>query len=150
VSRGHTMSKFTLPDPAVGGGKELSLDEILAKGREAAAATGQIITGDKPPAPQPPKPVPESAKELSDPAAQEPARSSKQVSEENSAPGPKKMGRPPRPKPDQKREKWGVQMRTDFILGVRRIALDRRMSPFDVLEEAVGAYLQNSSTKRES
>ncbi|QRM32764.1 hypothetical protein [Microvirga sp. VF16] len=144
------MSKFTLPDPALGGGKELSLDEILAKGREAAAATGQIITGDKPAAPQPPKPEPESVTAPSAPASPEPVRSSKPAGEETSASGPKKMGRPPRPKPDQKREKWGIQMRTDFVLGVRRIALDRRVSPFDVLEEAVGAYLQNRSTKRES
>ncbi|EIM30291.1 hypothetical protein [Microvirga lotononidis] len=144
------MSKFMLPDPALGGGKELSLDEILARGREAAAATGQIITGDKPPAPQLSTLAPEPVKAPSAPVPPEPVRSSKAAGAETSAPGPKKMGRPPRPKPDEKREKWGVQLRTDFILGVRRIALDRRVSPFDVLEEAVGAYLQNRSTKRES
>lgn len=144
------MSKFTLPDPAIGGGKELSLDEILAKGREAAAATGQIITGDKSPAPQLSRPEPEPVKAPSAPVPSEPVRSSKSAGEDVSAPGPKKMGRPPRPKPDQKREKWGVQMRTDFVLGVRRIALDRRISPFDVLEEAVGAYLQTRSPKRDT
>src|ERR671939_372373 len=39
---------------------ELSLDEILAKGREAAAAEGLIITGDTPPPVEQPTPEPQA------------------------------------------------------------------------------------------
>src|SRR5215211_1641851 len=46
---------------------ELSLDEVLAKGREAAAAEGLIITGDTPP------PVEQLAPEPEAPPAAAPA-----------------------------------------------------------------------------
>jgi len=54
----------------------------------------------------------------------------------------KPAGRPPLEQ-NRDREKWGVQMQPELILNVRKLALDRRCSPYDILEEAVSAYFRN-------
>jgi hypothetical protein len=54
----------------------------------------------------------------------------------------RKTGRPPLEQ-NQEREKWQVQMRPDLIKNVRILAITEDRSPFDVIEDAVSAYLRD-------
>jgi hypothetical protein len=58
----------------------------------------------------------------------------------------RKTGRPPLEQ-NQARENWGVQMNPDLILKVRMRALERRCSPYDVLEEAVSTYFETPAKR---
>jgi len=145
------LPKFTRPKRP-----ELSVDEMLAKGREAAAATGQIITGDV----LPPPPVDQPASEPEAPAAAAlspavgDATTSSPKTEPNPA-APEPSGRRPRRakatariREDHERVLWQAQVRPDFLLQIRTLALHRDVSPYDVLEDALGAYLRDNSNKR--
>jgi hypothetical protein len=62
--------------------------------------------------------------------------------------GSKRTGRPPQTRTDGiEREKWGAMIRSDLLLELRKLALDRRVSPYVVLDEAVSAYLRDQSKR---
>src|SRR5829696_8543745 len=98
---------------------ELSLDEVLAKGREAAAAEGLIITGDTPPPPPVEQPAPEPDRVALGPAPEP----------ELPAPAPAAPAAAPRPsrqparskakaKADDKpeRQRWGTEINPALLL----------------------------------
>jgi hypothetical protein len=61
----------------------------------------------------------------------------------------KRTGRPPQtPTGGIEREKWGAMIRSDLLLELRKLALDRRVSPYAVLDDAVEAYLQKTAATR--
>jgi hypothetical protein len=140
-----TFTKKTRPS--------LSVDEILAKGREAAAATGQIITGDTPPPPPVPLPAPELAAPPA--AAAEPVEQEQQepvaspVANAGGATGKTKRRKTTaRIGDDKGRVVWQSQIRPDFLLHIRTLALHRNVSPYDVLDDALAAYLRDHAPKR--
>lgn len=62
---------------------------------------------------------------------------------------------PPAPEPEApgaaaaERVRWGTVVRPDLLLGVRRLALERGASPFDVLEDALTTYLHDAAKRKE-
>ncbi len=60
----------------------------------------------------------------------------------------KSPGRPPLVQ-NQDREGWQIQMRPDLILNLRKLALERRCSPYDVLGEAVEYFLRDQTKRRQ-
>ncbi|QRM32765.1 hypothetical protein [Microvirga sp. VF16] len=58
----------------------------------------------------------------------------------------KRPGRPPLD--DVKRERWGAMIRPDLLLGLRKLALDRGVSPYVLLDDAVEALLKKAATAR--
>jgi hypothetical protein len=150
------MAEMPLPTFTKKTRPSLSVDEILAKGREAAAATGQIITGDTPP----PPPVPLPALELAAPPAA-PAPATEPVEQEQQEPVASPVantggatGKAKRRKTtarigdDKGRVVWQSQIRPDFLLHIRTLALHRNVSPYDVLDDALAAYLRDHAPKR--
>jgi hypothetical protein len=142
------MAELPLPTFKKTPRPSLSVDEILAKGREAAAATGQIITGDTPP------PVPLPAPELAAPpaAAAEPVQQEPVASPFANAGGAtgktKRRKTTARIGDDKGRVVWQSQIRPDFLLHIRTLALHRNVSPYDVLDDALAAYLRDHAAKR--
>jgi|UPI0004B4F362 hypothetical protein len=45
----------------------------------------------------------------------------------------------------QEREAWQIQIRPEFRREVRKLAIDRDVSAYDILDEAVSAYLRNQA-----
>jgi hypothetical protein len=58
----------------------------------------------------------------------------------------KRPGRPPAD--DVERERWGAMIRPDLLLGLRKLALDRGVSPYAVLDDAVEALLNKVASSR--
>jgi hypothetical protein len=58
----------------------------------------------------------------------------------------KRPGRPPID--DVERERWGAMIRPDLLLGLRKLALDRRVSPYALLDDAVEALLKKEALAR--
>jgi hypothetical protein len=126
---------------------ELSLDEILAKGREAAAAEGLIITGDTPPPVAQPAPEPEAP--IAAAPAVNPGAKPELPKAEASKPqrtGDAKTGR--KAAPQKERVRWETLVRPDLLLQTRTLALQRSISPYDVLEDALSAYVRDALSKR--
>ncbi|MPR09744.1 hypothetical protein [Microvirga tunisiensis] len=146
------MAELPLPTFKKTPRPSLSVDEILAKGREAAAATGQIITGDTPhpvehPAPEraaPPSPLPTGPVEQE---RQEPVASPAANTGASSGRRPKRSKPTARIGDDKGRVVWQTQIRPDFLLQVRTLALHRNVSPYDVLDDALTAYLRDHAAK---
>jgi hypothetical protein len=145
------MAELPLPTFTKKTRPSLSVDEILAKGREAAAATGQIITGDTPP----PAPLPAPAPAAPPAAAAEPVEQEQQepvappVTTAGGATGKTKRRKTTaRIGDDKGRVVWQSQIRPDFLLHIRTLALHRNVSPYDVLDDALAAYLRDQAAKR--
>ncbi|EIM30290.1 hypothetical protein MicloDRAFT_00010950 [Microvirga lotononidis] len=49
---------------------------------------------------------------------------------------------------DVERERWGAMIRPDLLLGLRKLALDRGVSPYAVLDYAVEAVLRKATSAR--
>jgi hypothetical protein len=127
---------------------ELSLEEILAKGREAAAAEGLIITGDTPPPPPEAQPAPEPQ---APPAVSGPPAPAASVTPEAAA-QPRRSGRAQerqsKPKSnDADRRRWDARVNPRLWVEVRKVALDRDQSPNDALEEALRDYVSKYKSK---
>jgi hypothetical protein len=45
------------------------------------------------------------------------------------------------------RQRWGTEINPALLLGLRKLALERGASPYDVLEDAVSAYLRDQSKR---
>jgi hypothetical protein len=58
----------------------------------------------------------------------------------------KRPGRPP--VDDVERERWGAMIRPDLLLSLRKLALDRGVSPYAVPDDAVAALLKKSASAR--
>lgn len=147
------MAELPLPTFTKKTRPSLSVDEILAKGREAAAATGQIITGDTPPPPPVPLPAPEPAAPpaaAAEPVAQEQQEPvARPVTTAGGATGKSKRRKTTaRIGDDKGRVVWQSQIRPDFLLHIRTLALHRNVSPYDVLDDALAAYLRDHAAKR--
>lgn len=63
-----------------------------------------------------------------------------------SAPVVRKLSRPPL-EHSLERERWDVQMRPDLVKELRLLGITRDCSPYDVLEDAVAAYLRDHSKR---
>jgi outer membrane biosynthesis protein TonB len=126
---------------------ELSVDEMLAKGREAAAAEGLIITGDTPPPPPVEQPAPEPDRAALGPAPEPeppaPAPAAPATSRPSRQPAKSKAKAGDKPE----RQRWGTEISPALLLGLRKLALERNVSPYDVLEDAVSAYLRDQSKR---
>jgi hypothetical protein len=60
-----------------------------------------------------------------------------------------KAKRPGRPRVDDvERERWGAMIRPNLLLGLRKLALDRGVSPYAVLDDAVEALLKKAASAR--
>jgi hypothetical protein len=147
------MAEIPLPTFKKTQRPSLSVDEILAKGREAATAEGLIITGDVPPPVEQPAPEPEAPPAA--PPATGPVKQEQQepvVSPAASAGG--SIGKTKRRKTtarigdDKGRVVWQSQIRPDFLLQIRTLALHRNVSPYDVLDDALAVYLRDHAAKR--
>ncbi len=124
---------------------ELSLDEILAKGREAAAAEGLIITGDTPPPPPEAQPAPEPEAPLAASAPAAPA--APEAAAQPRHPG-RSQQRQSKPKSnDADRRRWDARVNPRLWVEVRKVALDREQSPNDALEEALRDYVAKYKSK---
>jgi hypothetical protein len=144
------MAEIPLPTFKKTQRPSLSVDEILAKGREAATAEGLIITGDVPPPVE--QPAPESEAPPAAPPATGPVEQEPVVSHVASAGG--SIGKTKRRKTtarigdDKGRVVWQSQIRPDFLLQIRTLALHRNVSPYDVLDDALAVYLRDHAAKR--
>jgi hypothetical protein len=144
------MAEIPLPTFKKTQRPSLSVDEILAKGREAATAEGLIITGDVPPPVE--QPAPESEAPPAAPPATGPVEQEPVVSPVASAGG--SIGKTKRRKTtarigdDKGRVVWQSQIRPDFLLQIRTLALHRNVSPYDVLDDALAVYLRDHAAKR--
>jgi hypothetical protein len=81
------------------------------------------------PAPEPEAPAPAA------PAAAAP-RPSRQPAKSKAKAGDK-----------PERQRWGTEINPALLLGLRKLALERNVSPYDVLEDAVSAYLRDQSKR---
>jgi len=54
----------------------------------------------------------------------------------------------PAPKPVPDRVRWDTMVRSDLLLGLRKLALDRDVSPYVVLDDAVEAFLKQAVSSR--
>ncbi|MPR09743.1 hypothetical protein [Microvirga tunisiensis] len=68
------------------------------------------------------------------------------VPEATSTAQAKRPGRPP--VEDVEREWWGAMIRPDLLLGRRKLALDRGVLPYAVLDDAVEALLKKEASVR--
>jgi hypothetical protein len=124
---------------------DLSLDEVLAKGREAAAAEGLIITGDTPPPPLVVQPA--SEPEAPPAASSPPAPVAPEAAAQPRRPG-RSQERQSKPKSnDADRRRWDARVNPRLWIEVRKVALDREQSPNDALEEALRDYVAKYKAK---